>query len=45
MPSQVEFDIYQRIKVGEHILKLIMKLGWASSHKNWAGYDPWKLTY
>ena len=27
-PLQVEFDISQRIKVGEDILKLIMKLGW-----------------
>ena len=45
MPSQVEFDIDQRIKVGEDILKLIMKHGWASSYENWASYDPWKLTY
>jgi hypothetical protein len=28
MTLQVEFETSQRIKVGEDILKLIMKLGW-----------------
>ena len=45
MTLQVIFDISQRIKVGEDILKLIMRLGWPSSHKNWASYDTWKLAF